>query len=131
MPTWPRPPGAVLDGVSGKLGDRTEILVRDGLIAEIGRSVDRPDGAEMIDLRAHGRPWAAAPRSSARRHSDASGRNMSLSSTDRTRAPSVPELFERQKHLWRSGLSGNPRRLTSRRPVRPVGSQPVSGERVP
>lgn len=50
MPTWPRPPGAVLDGVSGKLGDGTEILVRDGLIAEIGRSVDRPDGAEMIDL---------------------------------------------------------------------------------
>jgi|SRR5689334_19860968 len=42
--------GTVFDGVSGELGGRTEILVRDGLIAEIGRSVDRPDGAEMIDL---------------------------------------------------------------------------------
>ncbi|MGH3280768.1 MAG: amidohydrolase family protein, partial [Trebonia sp.] len=42
--------GAVFDGVSEEPGGRTEILVRDGLIAEIGRSVDRPDGAEMIDL---------------------------------------------------------------------------------
>lgn len=42
--------GAVFDGVSEEPGGRTEILVRDGLIAEIGRSVDHPDGAEMIDL---------------------------------------------------------------------------------
>ena len=41
--------GAVFDGVSEELG-AGEILVRDGLISEIGRSVDRPDGAEVIDL---------------------------------------------------------------------------------
>jgi imidazolonepropionase-like amidohydrolase len=42
--------GAVFDGVSHDPGRRAEILVRDGVIAEIGRSVDRPDGAEVIDL---------------------------------------------------------------------------------
>lgn len=42
--------GAVFDGVSEKLGGRAEILVRDGLISEIGHSVDHPDGAELIDL---------------------------------------------------------------------------------
>jgi N-acyl-D-aspartate/D-glutamate deacylase len=41
--------GAVFDGVSEELGDRTEILVRDGRIADIARSVDRPDGAEVVD----------------------------------------------------------------------------------
>lgn len=42
--------GAVFDGVSSELGGRAEILVRDGVIAEIGRSVSRPVGATMIDL---------------------------------------------------------------------------------
>jgi imidazolonepropionase-like amidohydrolase len=42
--------GAVFDGVSEELGGRTEILVRDGLIAEIGSSVDRPVAAKHIDL---------------------------------------------------------------------------------
>lgn len=42
--------GAVFDGVSSDLGGRTEILVRDGVIAEMGRSVSRPDGATLIDL---------------------------------------------------------------------------------
>jgi imidazolonepropionase-like amidohydrolase len=42
--------GAAFDGVSEDLAGRTEILVRDGMIAEIGHSVDRPDGAEVIDL---------------------------------------------------------------------------------
>jgi N-acyl-D-aspartate/D-glutamate deacylase len=41
--------GAVFDGVSEELGDRVEILVRDGRIAAIARSVDRPEGAEVID----------------------------------------------------------------------------------
>jgi imidazolonepropionase-like amidohydrolase len=41
--------GAVFDGVSEDIGARAEILVRDGRIAAIG-SVDRPDGAEVIDL---------------------------------------------------------------------------------
>ncbi|KAE8764758.1 metal-dependent hydrolase family protein [Georgenia thermotolerans] len=42
--------GAVFDGVSADLGGRTEIAVRDGVISEIGPSVGRPDGAEVIDL---------------------------------------------------------------------------------
>jgi len=42
--------GAVFDGVSEELRGRTEILVRDGLISEIGPSVDRPDGSDLIDL---------------------------------------------------------------------------------
>jgi imidazolonepropionase-like amidohydrolase len=42
--------GGVFDGISEELGRRTEILVLDGLISEIGRSVDRPDGAAVIDL---------------------------------------------------------------------------------
>ncbi len=42
--------GAVFDGASETLAGQSEILVRDGLISEIGRSVNRPDGAEMIDL---------------------------------------------------------------------------------
>ncbi len=42
--------GAVFDGISEELRGRTEILVREGLIAEIGDSVDRSDGAEVIDL---------------------------------------------------------------------------------
>jgi N-acyl-D-aspartate/D-glutamate deacylase len=42
--------GAVFDGASEELGGRTEILVRDGQIAEIGAFVDRPGGAEVIDL---------------------------------------------------------------------------------
>ena len=42
--------GAVFDGVSSELGSAVEILVRDGVIAEMGRSVSRPDGATMIDL---------------------------------------------------------------------------------
>src|SRR3954452_17708933 len=42
--------GTVFDGVSAEPGKRAEVLVRDGLIAAIGRSVDRPDGAEVIDL---------------------------------------------------------------------------------
>jgi imidazolonepropionase-like amidohydrolase len=42
--------GAMFDGVSAELAGRTEIAVRDGVIVEIGRSVTRPDGAEVIDL---------------------------------------------------------------------------------
>lgn len=42
--------GAVFDGVSEQLGERAEILVRDGVISEIGRSVARPDDAQVIDL---------------------------------------------------------------------------------
>jgi imidazolonepropionase-like amidohydrolase len=42
--------GSVFDGVSEQLGGQTEMLVRDGLISEIGHSVHRPDGAEVIDL---------------------------------------------------------------------------------
>lgn len=42
--------GSVFDGVSDGLGGATEILVRDGRIAEIGASVRRPEGAEVIDL---------------------------------------------------------------------------------
>ncbi|MGN6871210.1 MAG: amidohydrolase family protein [Solirubrobacteraceae bacterium] len=42
--------GAVFDGVSEELGGRTEILVRDDLISEIGPSVDHPHGAPIIDL---------------------------------------------------------------------------------
>jgi imidazolonepropionase-like amidohydrolase len=42
--------GAVFDGVSEQLGERAEILVRDGRIAEVAPSVDRPDDAEVIDL---------------------------------------------------------------------------------
>jgi hypothetical protein len=40
----------VFDGISGELGGATEILVRDGRIAEMGPSVSRPDGAELVDL---------------------------------------------------------------------------------
>jgi imidazolonepropionase-like amidohydrolase len=42
--------GAMFDGVSGELSGRAEIAVQDGMIVEIGRSVTRPDGAEIIDL---------------------------------------------------------------------------------
>ena len=42
--------GAVFDGISEELRGRTEILVREGLISEIGDSVDRSDGAKVIDL---------------------------------------------------------------------------------
>jgi hypothetical protein len=42
--------GAMFDGISEQIGGRTEILVRDGMISEIGRSVHRPDGAKVIDL---------------------------------------------------------------------------------
>ena len=42
--------GAVFDGVSEELAGRTEILVRDGAIAEVGRSVERPADADVIDL---------------------------------------------------------------------------------
>lgn len=42
--------GAVFDGVSSELRGRTEILVRDGVIIEVGASVNRPDGAEVLDL---------------------------------------------------------------------------------
>lgn len=42
--------GAVFDGVSNELGGRTEILVRDRLVAEMGPSVSHPDGAALIDL---------------------------------------------------------------------------------
>jgi imidazolonepropionase-like amidohydrolase len=42
--------GAVFDGVSSELGGRAEILVRDGVIVEMGRSVSHPDGASLIDL---------------------------------------------------------------------------------
>jgi imidazolonepropionase-like amidohydrolase len=42
--------GAVFDGVSDEIGGAAEILVRDGLISEIGRAVQRPDEAQVIDL---------------------------------------------------------------------------------
>jgi imidazolonepropionase-like amidohydrolase len=42
--------GAVFDGVSDEIGGAAEILVRDGLISEIGRAVQRPDEARVIDL---------------------------------------------------------------------------------
>jgi imidazolonepropionase-like amidohydrolase len=42
--------GAVFDGVSDEIGGAAEILVRDGLISEIGRAVHRPDEARVIDL---------------------------------------------------------------------------------
>lgn len=42
--------GAVFDGISETLWGRTEILVRDGVIAKLGRSVERPGGARVIDL---------------------------------------------------------------------------------
>ncbi len=42
--------GAMFDGISNELGGRGEILVRDGRIAEIGLTVDRPAGSEVIDL---------------------------------------------------------------------------------
>ena len=44
---------SVFDGVSGELGGRTEISVNDGVIVEIGPSVSRPEGAEVIDLSGH------------------------------------------------------------------------------
>jgi imidazolonepropionase-like amidohydrolase len=42
--------GAVFDGVSSELRGRTEILVRDGMIADVGSSVSHPDGSTLIDL---------------------------------------------------------------------------------
>jgi imidazolonepropionase-like amidohydrolase len=42
--------GAVFDGVSAELAERTQIGVQDGAVVELGRSVSRPDGAEVIDL---------------------------------------------------------------------------------
>ncbi len=42
--------GAVFDGVSEEITGPKQILVRDGLIAEIGTAVSRPDGAELVDL---------------------------------------------------------------------------------
>ena len=42
--------GAVFDGVSKELRGGTEILVRDGVISDIGDSLSHPDGAEVIDL---------------------------------------------------------------------------------
>ena len=42
--------GAMFDGVSEHLVDRPEILVSDGVISAIGDSVERPEGAELIDL---------------------------------------------------------------------------------
>lgn len=42
--------GKVFDGISDRLAGPTEILVDDGRIAEIGRSVHRPSGATVIDL---------------------------------------------------------------------------------
>jgi imidazolonepropionase-like amidohydrolase len=42
--------GAVFDGVSDEIGGAAEILVRDGLISEVGRAVQRPDEARVIDL---------------------------------------------------------------------------------
>ena len=42
--------GAVFDGISDELGSAAEILVRDGVIAEIARSVKHPADAEVIDL---------------------------------------------------------------------------------
>lgn len=42
--------GAVFDGRAEDLAGPTQILVRDGLIAEIAPAVHRPEGAEVIDL---------------------------------------------------------------------------------
>jgi imidazolonepropionase-like amidohydrolase len=42
--------GAVFDGLADELGGPAEILVRDGRIAAMGKTVDRPDDAEVIDL---------------------------------------------------------------------------------
>lgn len=42
--------GAVLDGVSEELAGRTEIRVRNGGIAEVGHSVQRPADVDVIDL---------------------------------------------------------------------------------
>lgn len=42
--------GAAFDGTTEVLRGRTEILVRDGRIADMGDSVQRPAGAEVIDL---------------------------------------------------------------------------------
>ena len=43
----------VFDGVSEDLGGRAEILVEDGLIVEVGPSVSRPEGADVLDLTGH------------------------------------------------------------------------------
>ncbi|HEV7168715.1 MAG TPA: amidohydrolase family protein [Micrococcaceae bacterium] len=43
----------LFDGVSEDLGSGTEIAVKDGLIVEIGPSVGRPEGADVIDLSGH------------------------------------------------------------------------------
>ncbi|MRH30140.1 amidohydrolase family protein [Microbacterium sp. SYP-A9085] len=45
--------GDVFDGTSGSLAEGTDVLVRDGVIAEMGPSVSRPEGAEVVDLRGH------------------------------------------------------------------------------
>jgi imidazolonepropionase-like amidohydrolase len=45
--------GAVFDGVGEQPGGRAEILVTDGRITAVDRAVDRPDGAEVIDLSEH------------------------------------------------------------------------------
>ena len=42
--------GAMFDGVSPDVSGPVEISVRDGVIVEIGRSVARPDRAELVDL---------------------------------------------------------------------------------
>lgn len=42
--------GAAFDGVSEEIAGPTQIVARDGLIAEIGPSVNRPEGAAVIDL---------------------------------------------------------------------------------
>ncbi len=45
--------GSVFHSDLGRLGGRTEILIRDGVIVELGASVTRPDDAEVIDLSEH------------------------------------------------------------------------------
>ncbi len=47
---WVLACGAVFDGVSPDLWGSTEIAVSDGMIVEIGPSVTRPGGAQIIDL---------------------------------------------------------------------------------
>jgi len=42
--------GAVFDGVAEELSGPTEIVVRDGRIAAMERTVEHPDGAEVLDL---------------------------------------------------------------------------------
>jgi imidazolonepropionase-like amidohydrolase len=42
--------GGVFDGVSEDIGGRTEILVQEGVIVEMGLLVSHPDDAEWIDL---------------------------------------------------------------------------------